>query len=125
MLWVWQSDWTSGQRLGAAAVGFVLFRLFDIVKPWPANGLQRLPDPIQGELVYLGADICDSLLGPVQPIQGLSEVDDVDAVPFREDESPHLRIPTAGLVSEVDTCLEQFVQFNLLHIGAGFEITAC
>jgi len=43
MLWVWQGDWSSGQRMTAATIGFVLFRLFDIVKPWPANGLQRLP----------------------------------------------------------------------------------
>jgi hypothetical protein len=37
----------------------------------------------------------------------------------------HLRVPTAGLVSEVDACLEQFVELNLLHVGAGVEITAC
>ncbi len=67
----------------------------------------------------------DRLLGPVEPVQSLPEVDDVDAVALREDEPLHLRIPTASLVSEVDTCLEQFVQFNLLHVGAGLEITAC
>ncbi len=65
------------------------------------------------------------LLGPVEPVQGLAEIDDVDAVALREDEPLHLRIPTAGLVSEMDTCLEQFVQFNLLHVGAGLEFTAC
>jgi phosphatidylglycerophosphatase A len=27
----------------ALAAGFVLFRLFDIVKPWPARALERLP----------------------------------------------------------------------------------
>jgi phosphatidylglycerophosphatase A len=27
----------------ASAVGFGLFRLFDIVKPWPCNRLERLP----------------------------------------------------------------------------------
>ena len=26
-----------------AAAGFVLFRLFDVVKPYPANRLERLP----------------------------------------------------------------------------------
>ena len=51
----------------------------------------------------------DRLLGTIEPVQRLSEVDDVDAVSSREDESLHLRIPTAGLVSEVDACLEQFV----------------
>lgn len=54
-------------------------------------------------------DIPNRLLGPVEPVQGLSEIDDVDAVTFREDESLHLRVPTACLVSEVDTRLKQFV----------------
>ncbi len=27
----------------SAVIGFVLFRLFDILKPWPANRLERLP----------------------------------------------------------------------------------
>jgi phosphatidylglycerophosphatase A len=28
---------------GAVAAGFLLFRLFDIAKPWPVNRLERLP----------------------------------------------------------------------------------
>lgn len=31
-----------GHNLLLAITGFVAFRLFDITKPWPANGLQRL-----------------------------------------------------------------------------------
>ena len=27
-----------------ALIGFVLFRVFDIAKPWPINGLQKLPE---------------------------------------------------------------------------------
>lgn len=34
---------TKGPILTTAAVGFVLFRLFDIVKPWPARSLEKLP----------------------------------------------------------------------------------
>jgi hypothetical protein len=64
-------------------------------------------------------------LGSNEPVQGLPEVDDVDAVAFTEDEVPHLRIPTASLMSEMDTRLEQFVQFNLLHVCARVEFTAC
>jgi len=26
-----------------AAIGFVLFRVFDVVKPWPVNRLEELP----------------------------------------------------------------------------------
>jgi phosphatidylglycerophosphatase A len=31
------------QRLGVLAVGFFLFRLFDVWKPWPARRLEDLP----------------------------------------------------------------------------------
>jgi phosphatidylglycerophosphatase A len=35
---------TGWQSLASAvAAGFILFRLFDIVKPWPVNRLERLP----------------------------------------------------------------------------------
>ena len=27
----------------AVGAAFVLFRIFDIIKPWPARGLQRVP----------------------------------------------------------------------------------
>ena len=37
---------------------------------------------------------------------GLLQVDDVDAVALREDVTSHLRIPTTGLMSKVDTCFE-------------------
>ena len=32
--------------LPGAIVGFLLFRLFDVVKPWPANRLEALPGGI-------------------------------------------------------------------------------
>jgi phosphatidylglycerophosphatase A len=33
----------SGAGLGAAVAGFLLFRVLDIVKPWPARQLESLP----------------------------------------------------------------------------------
>jgi phosphatidylglycerophosphatase A len=30
-------------NLATGAVGFVLFRIFDVLKPWPASRLERLP----------------------------------------------------------------------------------
>ena len=39
--------------------------------------------------------------------KGLGQIDDVDAVALSEDETLHLRIPSAGLVSEVDPGIEQ------------------
>jgi phosphatidylglycerophosphatase A len=35
---------TSGQIWLITALGFVLFRLFDIVKPWPIRKLEKLPN---------------------------------------------------------------------------------
>ena len=34
---------TKSNILTTAALGFVLFRLFDIVKPWPVHNLEKLP----------------------------------------------------------------------------------
>ena len=43
------------------------------------------------------------------PLERLLEVDDVDAVALAVDEPLHLRVPAAGLVTEVDTGLEQLL----------------
>jgi hypothetical protein len=40
----------------------------------------------------------------------------VDPVALREDEAAHLGVPTAGLVSEVDTGLEEFFERGLRHV---------
>ena len=51
-------------------------------------------------------DIARESLRHLQLTQCLLEIDDVDAVALREDETTHLRVPAAGLVSEVDTRFE-------------------
>src|SRR5207249_11333348 len=48
----------------------------------------------------------------------LLEIDDVDPVPLAEDEGGHLRVPEAGLMSEVDSRLQ-----HLSHGHAGHEET--
>jgi len=53
-------------------------------------------------------------VGGVDPLQGLLQVDDVDAVALPEDEAAHLGVPAAGLVAEVDAGLQQ-----LLHRDDG------
>jgi hypothetical protein len=40
-------------------------------------------------------------------MESLLEVDDVNAGALGEDEPPHLRIPAARLVPEMDTCFQQ------------------
>ena len=39
-------------------------------------------------------------------LNGLLQVDDVDTVTLRKDVFSHLRVPTAGLVSEMNTCFK-------------------
>ena len=42
-MWLWPiAQWSGVQFIVFAAVGFVLFRVFDIVKPWPACRFDRI-----------------------------------------------------------------------------------
>lgn len=36
------ADWSGGQVVVFAVVGFLLFRVFDIIKPWPASRFDRI-----------------------------------------------------------------------------------
>ncbi len=42
-LGVWTSVYPGVLAAGTLATSFVLFRLFDLVKPWPIRALERLP----------------------------------------------------------------------------------
>ena len=55
----------------------------------------------------LGDEVADERVGDFGPGERLLEIDDVDAVALTEDEPLHLGVPTAGLVPEVNACLEQ------------------
>ena len=57
------------------------------------------------------------LEGRVQALDGLGQVDDVDAVALGEDVRLHLRVPAAGLVSEVDAGLEELAHRDGRHGG--------
>src|SRR5205814_2950736 len=48
--------------------------------------------------------------------QRLLKVDDVDPVPLHEDEALHLRVPAAGLMSEVDSGLEELLHRDDGHV---------
>ena len=48
-------------------------------------------------------DIARECLRHLQLTQCLLEIDDVDAVALREDETAHLRVPATGLVAEVNS----------------------
>ena len=62
-----------------------------------------------------GDEVTDERVGRLDLLKGLLEVDDVDAGPLAVDESPHPRVPAAGLVSEMDTRFEQLLHCHDSH----------
>ena len=56
------------------------------------------------------SDLLDEGLGLSQQNLGAEQVSDVDAFALAEDVTTHLWIPTARLVPEVDSSLQQFPQ---------------
>ena len=54
-----------------------------------------------------GGELADEILCLAVMLDGLAEVEDVDARALAEDERLHLGIPTLGLVSEMHACFEQ------------------
>ena len=55
----------------------------------------------------LGHELRDPSGGTLQMHHGLLEIKDVDAVPLCEDVALHLGIPSAGLVAEMHTRLQE------------------
>src|SRR5918995_1190773 len=88
----------------ATALGLVLDRLLGLLlgadEQDRAAALDGAPDePVRG----------------VDPLEGLLQIDDVDAVALTEDETAHLRVPTARLVAEVDAGLQQLLHGDDSH----------
>jgi hypothetical protein len=55
----------------------------------------------------LGGGVADRFQSLVQHRHALGEVDDVDVVAGTEDEITHLRVPTVGLMAEVNASFQQ------------------
>jgi hypothetical protein len=58
------------------------------------------------DLLTLANQFRRQLFGTIELPQGLVEINDVDAIPFGEDEFSHLGVPTTRLVAEVNPRLE-------------------
>ena len=81
-----------------------------------ADRILSLPlGPDKEHVVPVGREIADKLRCLVEVVQGLLEVDNVNAVALAEDERLHLRIPAPSLMPEVDTRFEQFLHLNRSH----------
>ena len=57
----------------------------------------------------------DEVVRLVDHVERLEQVDDVDAVALGEDELLHLRVPTTGLVAEVQASLQHIAHSDLSH----------
>src|SRR5215213_2113565 len=62
-------------------------------------------------------DVAGELVGGLEQVERLLEVDDVDAAALREDEALHLRVPAAGLVAEMDSRLQKLSHAYDRHCG--------
>jgi hypothetical protein len=72
------------------------------------DGVLRLllrADEEDGAVAF--GEVAAELLGLLEALRGLRQVDDVDAAALREDEAAHLRVPASRLVAEVDSGLQQ------------------
>ena len=61
-------------------------------------------------------DAAHEVVGFLELLDGLLQVDDIDAVALRVNVGSHLGVPAAGLMTEVDACLEQgFHGYDVCH----------
>ena len=79
------------------------------------------------------AQLTDEVVGLLQFLHGLLQVDDIDAVALGVDVSGHLGVPTTGLVAEVHAGLQQLLhrydchdscfllKFSLIFPGASYS----
>ena len=58
------------------------------------------------DLAAFSSQVAYEIVSFVHFLYGFLQVDDVDAVAFREDETSHFRVPAASLVTEVNACFQ-------------------
>jgi hypothetical protein len=88
------------------------FTVWKVVR-WPPSQRHLGLGADEEHAVAAEDDVAHELLRDLELPQGLLEIDDVDPVALREDEAAHLGIPTARLVSEMDTSGEKSFEGRL------------
>ena len=63
----------------------------------------------------LCGEVTNEVVSLLELLNGLLQVDDVDAVSLGEDVLLHLGVPAAGVVTEVDTCFQQLLDGDDRH----------
>jgi hypothetical protein len=66
----------------------------------------------------VGGEVAHERVGLAELLEGLLQVDDVDAVALAEDVLLHLRVPALGLVAEVDPGLQQLFMVRPLVLAS-------
>src|SRR5436189_4570275 len=87
------------------------------------DALRLLRDRVNGLLLRADEEDRAAALGEVsrersrllEQLEGLLQVDDVDAAPLAEDEPLHLRVPAARLVAEVDSGFQKLSHADDCH----------
>ena len=64
----------------------------------------------------LGDEVTDVGVTGLDAGEGLSKINEIDAVTLAQDEATHFRIPSAGLVPEVHSRVQQFLQSDKSHV---------
>ena len=63
-----------------------------------------------------GDEVTDVGVTRLDACEGFSKIDQVDAVALAQDKATHFRVPSAGLVPEVHTRVQQFLQSDKSHV---------
>ena len=92
--------------VGHAAAGGLASRWL----PWPAAWCRRTATRLP-----LAGDLGEVAVRPQQAADGLAQVDDVDQVALAVDVRPHLRVPAAGAMPEVDAGLDKVLDLDDRH----------
>ena len=64
----------------------------------------------------VGDEVANEDIGLLEVVEGLMQVHNMDPRAFAVDEAFHLRVPAAGLVTEVETCLQQLLHGDYSHV---------
>ncbi len=74
--------------------------------------------PTKRTVPFSADQIPQERIGDVDPVERLIEIDDVDAVALTEDKALHLRVPAPGLVTEMNSGLEQLPHGDDSHVNS-------
>ena len=94
-------------RQHAAEPAGVDIILIDALRLFLDGVLRLLLRADKQDVLAVGGKITDEVVGLFDLLDGLLQIDDIDAVALRVDVRSHLGVPASGLMTKVDACFEQ------------------